>query len=132
MKAVDQVEPWRGLPEPDAESGNRGQGGLEGVLEAARNDQGLRFTALLHHVTEGLLRGYFNYHAVPGNCSRLRSFRHDVIRHWWQAVRRRRQRPLSRAMFDRIVALCLPTPAILHTYPLEWLAPTIRDKNRVR
>jgi group II intron reverse transcriptase/maturase len=66
-----------------------------------------------------VVRGYFNYHAVPGNFSRLRSFRHDVIRHWWLAVRRRGQRSLRRAVFDRIVAQYLPTPAILHPYPLE-------------
>jgi len=32
-----------------------GSRGLLGVREAARRDEGLRFTALLHHVTEGLL-----------------------------------------------------------------------------
>ena len=66
-----------------------------------------------------VVRGYFNYHAVPGNFPRLRSFRHDVIRHWWHAVRRRGQRSLRRAVFDRIVAQYLPTPTILHPYPLE-------------
>jgi RNA-directed DNA polymerase len=66
-----------------------------------------------------VVRGYFNYHAIPGNFPRLRSFRHDVIRHWWWAVRRRGQRPLRRAAFDRIVAQYLPTPTILHPYPLE-------------
>ena len=33
--------------------------GLEGVREAAKKDKGLKFTALLHHVTEGLLRDSF-------------------------------------------------------------------------
>ena len=66
-----------------------------------------------------VVRGYFNYHAVPGNFPRLRSFRHDVIRSWWQAVRRRGQRPLRREVFDRIVAQHLPVPAIVHPYPLE-------------
>ncbi|MBZ5653457.1 MAG: hypothetical protein LAO18_23600 [Acidobacteriia bacterium] len=66
-----------------------------------------------------VVRGYFNYHAVPGNFPRLRSFRHDVIRSWWQAVRRRGQRALRRDVFDRIVAQYLPAPTILHPYPLE-------------
>jgi group II intron reverse transcriptase/maturase len=66
-----------------------------------------------------VVRGYFTYHAVPGNFPRLRSFRHDVIRHWWHAVRRRGQRSLRREVFDRIAAQYLPTPAILHPYPLE-------------
>jgi hypothetical protein len=65
-----------------------------------------------------VVRGYYNYHAVPGNFSRLRSFRHDVARHWWQAIRRRSQRSLRRAVFDRLAAQYLPAPAILHPYPL--------------
>jgi RNA-directed DNA polymerase len=71
-----------------------------------------------------VVRGYYNYHAVPGNFSRLRSFRHDVIRSWWQAVRRRGQRVLRREVFDRIVAQYLPTPMILHPYPLERFRAT--------
>jgi hypothetical protein len=66
-----------------------------------------------------VVRGYYIYHAVPGNFSRLRSFRHDVKHSWWQAVRRRGQRVLRREVFDRIVAQYLPTPVILHPYPLE-------------
>ena len=71
-----------------------------------------------------VVRGYFNYHAVPGNFPRLRSFRHDVIRGWWHAVRRRGQRPLRREVFDRIVAQYLPVPAIVHPYPLERFCAT--------
>ena len=82
-----------------------------------------------------VVQGYFNYHAVPGNFARLQSFRHDVIRHWWLAVRRRGQRPVGRAVFDRWVTQYLPTPAILHPYPLERIGakyPNIQGKNRVR
>ena len=46
-----------------------GSRGLLGVREAARRDEGLRFTALLHHVTEGLLRDSFyslKRQAAPG------------------------------------------------------------------
>jgi len=66
-----------------------------------------------------VVRGYYNYHAIPGNYSRLRSFRHDVARHWWQALRRRSQRPLRREVFESLVAQYLPQPAILHPYPWE-------------
>jgi RNA-directed DNA polymerase len=82
-----------------------------------------------------VVQGYFNYHAVPGNFARLQSFRHDVIRHWWLTVRRRGQRPLCRAVFDRLMNQYLPTPTILHPYPLERFCakyPNIQDKNRVR
>src|SRR5664280_2320951 len=46
-----------------------GSRGLHGVREAARKDKGLRFTALLHQVTEGLLRDSFyalQRQAAPG------------------------------------------------------------------
>jgi group II intron reverse transcriptase/maturase len=66
-----------------------------------------------------VVRGYYNYYAVPGNFPRMRSFRHDVIRSWWQAVRRRSQRALRREAFDRIVALYIPAARIVHPYPLE-------------
>src|SRR6202140_1291248 len=36
-----------------------GSRGLSGVREAAKKNKGLQFTALLHHVTEGLLRDSF-------------------------------------------------------------------------
>src|SRR5271157_1363933 len=46
-----------------------GSRGLAGVREAAKRDKELRFTALLHHVTEGLLRDSFyalQRQAAPG------------------------------------------------------------------
>jgi hypothetical protein len=46
-----------------------GSRGLHGVREAAKRDKELRFTALLHHVTEGLLRDSFyslQREAAPG------------------------------------------------------------------
>jgi RNA-directed DNA polymerase len=39
-----------------------------------------------------VVQGYFNYHAVPGNLSSLRSFRLQVIRRWMRALRRRSQK----------------------------------------
>ena len=66
-----------------------------------------------------VVRGYYNYHAVPGNFPRMRPFRHDVIRSWWQAVRRRGQRVLRREAFERIVAQYIPAATIVHPYPLE-------------
>jgi len=66
-----------------------------------------------------VVQGYYNYHAIPGNYSRLRSFRHDVARHWWQALRRRSQRPLRWEVFESLMNRYLPRPKILHPYPLE-------------
>ena len=53
---------------PDAEPGQRGHG-WQGVREAAKRDQKMRFTALLHHVTVDRLRAsYFELKrsAAPG------------------------------------------------------------------
>ena len=35
-----------------------------------------------------VVRGYFQYHAIPGNWARLKAFRRDVLRIWYQALRR--------------------------------------------
>jgi len=65
-----------------------------------------------------VVRGYFNYHAVPGNMPALRAFRREIGRLWWQLLRRRSQR--SRMTWKRFVPLIdayLPSPRILHPYP---------------
>jgi len=39
-----------------------------------------------------VVRGYFNYHAVPGNLRRLYTFRRETARYWLSTLRRRSQR----------------------------------------
>ena len=39
-----------------------------------------------------VLRGHYNYYAVPDNSEALRGFRHRVMRHWLRALRRRSAR----------------------------------------
>jgi group II intron reverse transcriptase/maturase len=39
-----------------------------------------------------VLRGHFNYYAVPDNIEALRGFRRAIVRHWLRALRRRGQR----------------------------------------
>ena len=34
-----------------------------------------------------VVRGYFQYHAIPGNWARLRAFRNQVRRLWWRQLR---------------------------------------------
>jgi RNA-directed DNA polymerase len=66
----------------------------------------------------GVVQGYFQYHAVPGNIAALDAFRTQVLRHWRHALRRRSQR--SRWPWDRLGRLSdrwLPKPKILHPYP---------------
>ena len=65
-----------------------------------------------------VVRGYFQYHAIPGNLARLRAFRSDVLWSWLQALRRRSQR--HRMNWERFTAnleALLPSVQVLHPYP---------------
>jgi len=83
-----------------------------------------------------VVRGYFQYHAIPGNLARLRAFRNDVRWSWLQVLRRRSQR--HRMRWDRFTASLeplLPPVQVLHPYPdarFDAKYPHIRGKNRVR
>ena len=62
-----------------------------------------------------VVRGYFNYHAVPGNYDRLASFRTQVIHLWLRVLRRRSQRHrLNWARFARYAERWIPHPRIIH------------------
>jgi RNA-directed DNA polymerase len=80
-----------------------------------------------------VVRGYFNYHAVPGNLRRLYAFRRETARYWLFTLRRRSQR--SRWKWERfrtLIDLYLPEPKILHPYPLERFCAKYPDRSRVR
>ena len=67
-----------------------------------------------------VVRGFFNYHAVPGNYEALNRFRDETGRHWIRSLRSRSQkalRKLSWTRFARIKNRWLPLPVILHPYP---------------
>jgi len=67
---------------------------------------------------QSVVRGYFQYHAVPGNEHRLRAFRKDVLRLWLHQLRRRSQR--SRWTWERFLerlAVQIPFAQIKHPYP---------------
>jgi group II intron reverse transcriptase/maturase len=65
-----------------------------------------------------IVRGYFNYHAVPTNQGTLRSFLGDVRRYWWQALRRRSQKDRTTwEGLSRLADRWLPKPVILHPWP---------------
>ena len=72
---------------------------------------------------QSVLQGYFNYHAVPGNLSRLCVFRNRVIRLWRWALRRRGQkRRPNWARMSRLAQRWLPVPRALHPYPAARFA----------
>src|SRR5258706_2179113 len=58
-----------------------------------------------------VVRGYFQYHAVPTNYPRLAAFRFHVMKLWWRTLRRRSQKDWT--TWDRITrfaAAYLPLP----------------------
>jgi RNA-directed DNA polymerase len=67
---------------------------------------------------QSVVRGYFQYHAIPGNEERLKAFRKDVLRLWLRQLRRRSQR--SRWTWKRFLerlGVLLPEIRTLHPYP---------------
>jgi group II intron reverse transcriptase/maturase len=83
-----------------------------------------------------VVRGYFQYHAVPGNWARMQAFRNDVLRIWFQTFKRRSQRcRMSWERFRERLGALLPPVQILQPYPsvrFDAKHPNIRGKNRVR
>src|SRR3984893_11572326 len=72
-----------------------------------------------------VVRGYFNYHAVPTNARALDVFRHHVTDLWRRTLRRRSQK--DRITWARMTQLAddwLPKPIILHPWPSERFAVT--------
>jgi len=65
-----------------------------------------------------VIRGYFNYHAVPDNLRRLSGFRHEVCRAWLEQLRRRSQKDkMTWARFGCLAKKYLPYPHLVHPYP---------------
>jgi RNA-directed DNA polymerase len=80
-----------------------------------------------------VVRGYFAYHAVPGNWKALGAFRTQCTRLWYRALRRRSHK--SRLTWDRMTTIAdawLPPARILHPWPEERLADRIRGKSRMQ
>lgn len=89
---------------------------------------------------QSVVRGYFQYHAVPRNEYRLRAFRHEVLRLWlWQLRRRSQRTRWTWNKFREKLGNLLPEVAIQHPYPDVRFASShphfgghIQGKNRVR
>jgi RNA-directed DNA polymerase len=65
-----------------------------------------------------VVRGYFQYHAVPRNEDRLKAFRYEVLRMWWWQLRRRSQRTRwTWNKFKEKLGSLIPEVEILHPYP---------------
>ena len=70
-----------------------------------------------------VIRGHFNYYAVPGNADALNAFRTQAIRSWLKALRRRSQkgRNLTWTRFKRWIEKWIPQVRIVHPYPNQRL-----------
>ena len=94
---------------------------MRATLKAIR----AKLRSMMHHPVPkvgkwlgSVVRGYFNYFAVPGNVYRLNSFHHDICRAWRRMLQRRSQRHnLSWARFNILVKRYLPSPRTIHPYP---------------
>jgi group II intron reverse transcriptase/maturase len=67
-----------------------------------------------------VVRGFFNYHAVPTNSRSIAAFRHYVLDIWRRTLRRRSQK--DGTTWDRMTKLqdqWLPEPRILHPWPSQ-------------
>jgi group II intron reverse transcriptase/maturase len=65
-----------------------------------------------------VVRGYFNYHAVPTNSRALVAFRTEVAKRWRSVLIRRSQRHnLNWERMNRLLDEWLPKPRILHPWP---------------
>ena len=72
-----------------------------------------------------VVQGWYNYHAVPCNWSRLEQFRSQVIWLWGRSLRRRSQRAsLTWRWFGPVVDRWIPRPRILHPWPAVRFAAT--------
>lgn len=88
---------------------------LKEKISRRRHDDLAQVGAWLQRV----VRGWYQYYAVPGNYTRLRQFRDAIQDRWLRTLRRRSQRGrrLTWEKFSKLCARWLPTPKILHPYP---------------
>jgi RNA-directed DNA polymerase len=65
-----------------------------------------------------VVRGHVAYYAVPGNTDAVRAFRDQVVRHWYQALRRRSQRRrINWERMGRVARRWLPRARVMHPFP---------------
>ena len=109
-------------------------------MAAKLKDIGEQLRKRMHETTEvtvewlkTVVRGYFQYHAVPGNEQRLWVFRKDVLRLWLRTLRRRSQRSRwTWESFQERLGALIPEVEVLHPYPDVRFAERIQGRNRVR
>jgi RNA-directed DNA polymerase len=89
-------------------------------LQELKQELRRRMHAPIAQVGEWLrsvLRGYYQYHAVPGNLAILSRFRHQVVRLWYRTLCQRSQRRPTWQKLGPIFNHWLPIPRVVHAYP---------------
>jgi group II intron reverse transcriptase/maturase len=72
-----------------------------------------------------VVKGYFNYHAVPTNNQALAAFRFFVTELWYRSLRRRSQKDgTTWQQMTRLAKDWLPKPVTLHPWPRMRFAVT--------
>ncbi len=89
-------------------------------LQELKQELRWRMHAPIAQVGEWLrsvLRGYYQYHAVPGNLAVLSRFRHQVVRLWYRTLCQRSQRRPTWKKLGPVFDHWLPIPHVMHAYP---------------
>ncbi len=80
-----------------------------------------------------VVRGHLAYYAVPGNTTATVSFRTQITRRWYKALRRRSQRTrLNWERMGRLVRRWLPPVRVQHPYPEQRFDVRTQGRNPVR
>src|SRR6266700_4571859 len=80
-----------------------------------------------------VLRGHFNYYAVPGNIDLITPFRDQLRWHWIHTLRRRSHRNrMTWDRYSRIEKKWLPPARIVHPYPSVRFAARTQGRSPVR
>ncbi len=80
-----------------------------------------------------VLRGHFNYYAVPDNGEAISAFRTRIIGLWLRALRRRSQRHrMTWARIGRLADRWLPPARILHPWPTVRFDAITQGRSPVR
>ena len=80
-----------------------------------------------------VLRGHFNYYAVPGNIDLITAFRDQIRWYWIQTLRRRSQRHrMTWERYSRIERKWPPPARIAHPYPSVCFAARTQGRSPVR
>jgi group II intron reverse transcriptase/maturase len=80
-----------------------------------------------------VLRGYYRFHAIPGNMRTLWTFRWNLGWIWKRVLERRSQKArLTWDTMSLIIDQWLPKPHVMHAYPQQRLRVNTRGRSPVR